>query len=83
MAVVFSDDLERFDHDWLLCTANVNKRRAGFALGILGGGNHFIEVDEVCKGIWWKVADVVNCDHTMSTSTVLSLCFIRASLVRR
>lgn len=37
---------ESFDFSRLLCEKHVNRAKAALSLGTLGGGNHFIEVDE-------------------------------------
>ncbi len=40
------NDALAFDLDRLRCSKNVRKEKALLSLGTLGGGNHFIEVDE-------------------------------------
>lgn len=39
-----------FDFSSLLCERHVNREKAALSLGTLGGGNHFIEVDEDGSG---------------------------------
>lgn len=48
----FSDD---FDINDLICRKHINENKAKLSLGTLGGGNHFIEIEEykrVMKGIY-------------------------------
>lgn len=39
----------------LHCSAAVNLQRAQFSIGTLGGGNHFIEIDQDSQGDYWLV----------------------------
>lgn len=41
---------ERFDFTELACECAVNRKKAACSIGTLGGGNHFIEVDEDDEG---------------------------------
>ena len=41
---------EMFDFSCLRCFPRINKRKAECSLGTLGGGNHFIELDEAENG---------------------------------
>lgn len=41
---------ERFDFTGLACEYAVNRKKASCSIGTLGGGNHFIEVDEDDEG---------------------------------
>lgn len=41
---------DRFDLNDLLCAHHINKEKAAASLGTLGGGNHFIEVDQDPNG---------------------------------
>lgn len=48
----FSGD---FDFSRLLCRKHINEQKARLSLGTLGGGNHFIEIDRDCAGIFHVV----------------------------
>ena len=41
---------ERFDTSLLCCASNIRKEKAALSLGTLGGGNHFIELDNDEEG---------------------------------
>lgn len=41
--------------DELLCLRHVQKDKALCAVGTLGGGNHFIEVDKAADGAYWLI----------------------------
>ncbi len=41
---------EKFEFDKLHCSQHIDIGRAGRAIGTLGGGNHFIEIDKSKKG---------------------------------
>lgn len=46
---------EQADLNELLCLRHVQKDKALCAVGTLGGGNHFIEVDKAADGAYWLI----------------------------
>lgn len=46
---------EEFAYDGLHCIGHINQERAGKSLGTLGGGNHFIELDQGVDGSLYLV----------------------------
>mgnify|MGYP003200148329 FL=1 len=46
---------EQANLDELLCLRHVQKDKALCAVGTLGGGNHFIEVDKAADGAYWLI----------------------------
>lgn len=46
---------DKADLDELLCLRHVQKDKALCAVGTLGGGNHFIEVDKAADGAYWLI----------------------------
>lgn len=46
---------ESFDFSALLCEKHINRKKAALSLGTLGGGNHFIEIDQDEEGTLYIV----------------------------
>lgn len=49
------DIAKLFPFDKLVCKNDINLSRAICSIGTLGGGNHFIEVDQDDEGFYWLV----------------------------
>ena len=46
---------EEFSYEKLCCIGHINRRKAERSLGTLGGGNHFIELDQAADGSLYLV----------------------------